>query len=99
MMSEQLTQSIDRGCFHFEVGNAMLSKSKLVQSVDQVRIFYAQTEYPSLRTIKARTGNSDAVVKIWNEMLEQRSAATAHIRHGGSAMELRMSNERMQQLL
>jgi hypothetical protein len=70
LMSHQFAQPVDRRCFHFEIANAMLSISKIGESIHKMRVAEAEPKHASLRTIKPGAGYGYALMKIRNKMLK-----------------------------
>ena len=97
-MTEQLSQSIDTGRFHFKIGDAVLSEAKSGKPVDQVGLAEAQPEDAPLGGIEPRTGNGNAMIKIAHKMLEQGGAAAADVGKRKPVVQLRLRNERLHQL-
>jgi hypothetical protein len=55
------------------------AEGKLGKTVYQLRVAETKPQYPSLRTVKARTGNGDAMVKIVYKMFYQAGARPADV--------------------
>ena len=69
------------------------------EPVDQFRLGEPQSQYPSLRTIKAGAGDRDPMVEAGGKMTEQRAAGTADIRLGQAVVQLRLGGKRMQEFV
>ena len=75
----------------------MLSESEVGQPVHEIRIPYTQSQNAALGAIEAGAGDRDALVEVFDEMLDQRAGCAADIGVAGLAMELGMGNEGLQQ--
>jgi len=98
MMPQHFAQAVDARGLHFEIRNAVRPIGKMGEPVDQVRITETEAQYPALRTIKSRTGNRNAMVKILHEMFHQRGAAAVDIGLRNAMAQLGLGHKGLQQL-
>ena len=80
MMPQQFSQSVDTGCFHFKIGDAVRTERKLGKAVDQLRVAEPEAQDPALGTIKSRAGNRNTMVEVIDEMFYKMGAAATDIR-------------------
>jgi hypothetical protein len=86
--------------FPFEIRDPVLPEMKLGKAVDKLRVPDAESQNSSLRPVKPGAGHGNALVEAVNKMFEQRSAGEADVRIARSVrMQLRMRDERMEQLI
>lgn len=97
-MSEQFTQPVDGGGFHFEITDPVLSEPKIGEAVYQGRVADPQSQDPALRPIESGAGNGDALVKILYKVFDQGSCPAADIRVTGLPVDLGMGDKGVEEL-
>ena len=86
-------QSVNGCRFHFKIRDPVLAKRKIGQCIVQMGQGQAQSKHPSLWAIKTGTSNSNAVVCIFSEHFQQRSAAPENIGIRKMVVELGLRNK------
>ena len=75
VVAQCLTQPVNSRSFHFEICDPVIAEPEAGKVIHQPRICQAQSQHPSLWTVKARTGDGNALVVILRKMFQQEAAA------------------------
>src|SRR5579859_134232 len=98
-MAEQFAETVDAGCLHFEVGDAVGAVGEGREAIDEIWLGEAQAEDAALGAVEARAGGGDALVEAGGEVAEEGGAGAAEIGLGEAVVQLGLGSEGMEELV
>ena len=67
-MAKDLSQAIDAGGLHFEIGDAVAAVGETGQAVDQIRLAQTEAQNTALGAIESRAGDGDTLMEALGKM-------------------------------